>query len=239
MNKLIVVIPFTTDNAVMAERLCDWIFKVSGSEQKGHALLVCDQQVHDELKGKVKIAAEVAFDSVELVVATVNQIPKAISSHFWMNLMFLKASEHISKHYRWPFLWLEPEAIPVKSNWLEILSSIYDSQPKRYLGTHMELNGHRFMARVGIYPSYAFSEFKDITDKSGPYEIAAGSYITPKCSRSKAFQHLKVRDESDVEKIREDATVVIGDESGIVVEVLREKIPSKKRIPIKKASNNE
>lgn len=226
--KLLITIPFTTDNAVLAERLCDWIFQLAKRKQSGHCLLVCDQQVHAEMREKVKIAAEVAFVTVDLVVATVSQIPKQIPSHFWTNLMFRHASEHVSKSCRWPWLWMEPECVPVRDGWVGEISEAYEDQPKRYLGTKMAIDGSTFMARVGVYPPSAFYDFKD-ADQSSPFETLSGSKIVPKLGRTKLFQHLKIQDEEDVAKIREESCVVVGDSVGILIEKLREATGKKRK----------
>lgn len=228
MSKLITVIGFNTDNAILAERLCDWIYQLSGKEQGGHAVLVCDQQVHEELRQKVRIAAEVAFSGVEMVVASVDVIPKQIPSHYWMNLMFIKAADHMQRCYRWPWLWLEPECVPVKDNWMESIMAAYDSQPKRYMGTHMQLGDTRFLNRIAVYPPSAYFDVREVKQTEGPFEIAASQRIIPKSSRTKVFQHLKFQDETDIEKVREDASVVVGDAVGILIESMRELKPVKR-----------
>ena len=219
--KILVTIPFTTDNAVLAERLCDWIHHLSGKKQEGHCLLVCDQQVHDEIREKVKIAAEVAFVTVDVIIARIDEIPKQVPNHYWTNLMFYTAAEHVGKTFRWPWLWLEPECVPLRPGWLGELAEAYDDQPKRYFGTKMAIGTAMFMARVGVYPASAINDHRP-SQTQHPFEMLSGEKIVPKLGRTKLFQHLNVQDEEDVAKIREESCVVVGDAVGILIEKLRE-----------------
>lgn len=231
MTKMLIVIPFTTDNAVLAERLCDWIFQLAGRTQRGSAILVCDQQVHAELRQKVRIAADVAFSSVDEVATGVQEIPTQIPVHYWTNLMFLKAAEHVQKNYRWPWLWLEPECVPLRAHWLEAIMNAYDAQGRRYMGTHMKLGDHMFMARVGVYPASTIYDLRELKGDSGPFELELGAAMIPRSSKSRVFQQLKIRDEMDIPKIREDAALVVGDSTGILIESMRESAPPES-IPI-------
>jgi len=51
---------------------------------------------------------------------------------------------------RSPWLWLEPDAIPLKADWLDQLAREYQHRGKPFLGPIVQGRGH--MNGVGIYP---------------------------------------------------------------------------------------
>lgn len=233
MNKLLIVIPFSTDNAALAERLVDWIYQLAGREQQDHCLLVCDQQVNDELRKKVKVAAEVTFLTSEMVVAQVGQIPRQIPGSFWTDLMLKTVAEHIKAGYKWPWLFLEPECAPTRATWIEEVIDAYEAQPKQYLGLHMKIGDTMFLNRVAVYSPNAADDLKIDELGANPIEINSGDTTIPKATKTRVLQYLIIESEEDVGKVRDDAAIVVGDASGILIESMREMKPRK---PVKAAA---
>lgn len=240
MHRLSVVIPFTTENATMAERMCDWIFHFSG--QHGHAILVADPMVHEELKAKVKIAAEVAFSNVDLISASSARTPSQPAPHYWVNRMFIAAAEHVAKNCKWPFLWLEPECVPCTPEWMDMISEVYESQPKRYLGTHMMSGDVRFLSRVSVYPVSSINDFNSLGESDGPFEVSRPNLVLQKSGRTKLFQYINRDSDFDLSSVKPGTCVLVGDISGSAMEAIRGTIKTKKKtIPVRKseATSNE
>lgn len=227
MNPLLIVIPFTADNAPIAERLCDWIFHLSGRVTKGHALLVAAPDVHKEMCVKVSLAAEVAFETSELIVAPEIGTPSPVMVG---NRMFKFASEYIVRHFRCPWLWLEPSCVPMKPDWCEHLVLSYRSQPRRYMGNHLKFSDKTdaapekvCLARCSVYPSDAVNDLVTFCDASIPFQIASAQSILSRSSKSRLIQELAYT--GDPSKIRPDACVLNGDASGALIEHLRAVLP--------------
>lgn len=146
---MIIALSFNAATAEATERLCDLIYWQSGRNPTGHCLLVPAFDVHAEMKCKVKIAAEVAFASVDMFEVKHNQHG------------LIPAAQHISRIYKSPWLWLESDCVPLVEGWREILESEYDAQPKRYLGSPV---GDK--TRISIYPPDAYKELEAQADKS-------------------------------------------------------------------------
>src|ERR1035437_8682977 len=127
MNKILIVIPFCKGDGAMAEKLCDWIFFLNNKESRGYCLLVMSSDVHAEMATKVQLAAEVAFESVSMIQQTTGSATKSEGT----NRSFLHAATFVNANFKWPFLFLEPDCVPLQSHWLESLSEAYRSQPKR------------------------------------------------------------------------------------------------------------
>ena len=207
MNPLI-VIPFNAADAPLAEKLCDFIYFLSGRKQSGSCLLVAYKNVHEEVQVKVSAAAEVAFSNVELVVA-----PEISSSAKpdRVNHLFRFAADYISKNYRLPWLWLEPDCVPLKKDWQEQLGAAYESQPKRFLGAYMKTAEDKFfLARVSVYPSDAIMD------------LSSSATIVSRATKTRLTQEIKYNHETDLAKIREDAILLHSDKSGKLINHLRE-----------------
>jgi hypothetical protein len=210
MNPLI-VIPFNASDAPMAEHLLDWIYQLSGCKQSGSCLLVAYANVHEEFQVKVKLSADLAFSNLELVVA-----PEISSSAKpdRINHLLKFTAEYISNNYRLPWLWLEPDCVPLKKDWLKQLSKAYENQPKRFFGAYMKTGDEKlFLARISIYPPDAI---KDI----GKSELVSHS------TKTRLTQEIKYNHETDLANIREDAILLHSDKSGQLIIHLREKYGS-------------
>jgi hypothetical protein len=209
---LLVVIPFNALDSAMAESLCDWIYQLSDRKQSGSCLLIAYANVHEEAQVKVKCAAEVAFEHVELSVA-----PEISSSSKVDRIkhLFRFAADYIIKNYRLSWLWLEPDCVPLKKDWLEQLASAYESQPKRYLGAYMKMADDKFfLARISVYPT---DTIKD---------LAASTPLVSLATKTRLTQEIKYNHGTDLDKIREDAILLHSDKSGQLIKHLREKYGS-------------
>lgn len=167
---MIVVIPFGVEDQVRAERLCDAIYWVGGANPKGHCLLVHDSAVHQEFRFKAKLAAQVAFLTVDMLeVGVAHDATKTAA----INTVFRHAARYILDSYRQPWLWLEADAVPLKSTWLEDLFGAYHSQPFRYMGRHMKGKTQVFLSRTAIYPVDCIHELDGPCQTQHPFERVA------------------------------------------------------------------
>lgn len=229
MNRITVVIPIDPDTAPTAERLCDWIYQLSGKITSGHAVLVACGGIHEEFSQKVTIAAELAFESVEVVVEPIIEPGRNP-----VNSAFLTAAKFIQGNHRWPFLWLEPGSVPFSSDWLNRITESYESQPKRYFGTHMK-GPSLFMSRVGVYPPAPLVELGKHLELEAPFELAAAASVIPRCGKTKLIQQGRFDSVEDLSKIRPDAVLVCGDRSGALLEYAMSEItPAAKRVKVKR-----
>jgi hypothetical protein len=218
MNKLLLVIPFSANDAILAEHLCDWIFLLNKRVQKGHALLVVAGDVHAEMRAKVELAAQVAFETVDVVSA-----PAVVSQkkNVHVNLLFLTAAETVSKRFTIPWLWLEPDAVPLKVGWLKAITDAHYSQPKRYSGSWMKGNGI-FLARVAVYPPNAINDLIPFMNDNSMFNMNAGQVIIPASTKTRLVQEVSIWEESTT--ITPEAVVLHHDKSAVLMTSLREKM---------------
>jgi hypothetical protein len=211
------VLSFCANDGILAEHLCDFIFLQNSRVSKGHALLVVAADVHAEMEARVKLAAEVAFDHVEIIKAP----PVAdFSKNLRVNTQFKTAAEHVAKTYRVPWLWLEPDAVPLKPGWLETIASAHYDQPKRYSGSWL-MSKDLFLARIAVYPADAINDLAPFLNGHEQFNRAAGSVIIPKSTKTRLVQEVVYSGE-DV-KVAETAVMLHKDPNAILLTSLRER----------------
>jgi hypothetical protein len=226
MNSLLIVIPLTTDDAWRAEALCDWIYQVGGKRAEGHCLLAPSSDVHGELKTKVRLAAEMAFVGVETFDV---QPCGGESKADRVNGLFRQVASHISGAYRFPFLWLEPDCVPLRKGWIKALADAYANQPKRYMGSHLALQPkdssgkHTILARTSIYPATAIRDLDGYCQSNVPFERLAAPTTVPRSSKTKLIQQIAFTEDTSPEKVRDDAVLLHHDKTGALIEMLRVK----------------
>jgi len=230
---LIIALAFSADNAPMAERLLDFMWKQSG-QQHGHVLLAPAPDAHAEIRQRIKISAEMAFKGVsELEIRPLTDQTAPKPAH--INSTFRQVANHVQDCFSWPFLFLEPDCVPMHSAALHELWDEYHSQPRPFFGTQMKTmttanEEQLFMARVGIYPNNTFNLlFIKPELVKMKFEILAGEIVIPRFTPTKLIQQTKIVNESDLGKVRSDAILVHGDKNGHLLRKLeREAAPKVK-----------
>jgi len=224
---IVTVIPISTDNAARAEFCLDWLLQLNLREKRGHALLVFDG-VHSELVDRIKITAELVFESFDaLIPPSKDTKEKMASAIVRRNNLFMNAAEYCQRVFRCPFLFLEPESVPTNPQWMENIENLWEAQPRRYLLTHLRdtQESPRFPASVGVYHMGFWGDvakaYSDPTNAEVPWERIAGESIVSRSTKCRAFQPLRITDEGDFSKVWPEAQIVSSDPTGAFIEKLR------------------
>lgn len=145
---MLIVLSIT--NAEQAEKLLDFIFRLSGRIQSGSCLLIAPANLHEEFRIKVRLSAEVAFSHVDMTTAS--------DSHF------AAAASKVRDAYKEPWLFIESDCVPLRPDWIDQLANAYDAQPKKFMGSHVkDETGNIHLARQSVYPF----EFNPAVDRIG------------------------------------------------------------------------
>lgn len=234
-HNLLIALGICADDAPNAEKLLDWIYELNGKTQRGHILLAYAHDVHTEMKLKCKICAELAFESVSEFTATSRAISfngadtKGMNVELktkveFVNNLWSQTARHVAGHFRFPWLWFEPDCVPITPDWIGKLSSTYANQPKKFLGRKMmrgEANNPQyFLSRIAVYPTSAYNELAGFVG-SPPFEWAAGNHVLPRATTTKLIQPGLY--DGEFEKIPAEAVVYHSDKTGKLIEQLREK----------------
>jgi hypothetical protein len=215
-KNILIVLAYHQENAPQCERLLDHLYALQQKRPQGHLLLCFDLGVHAENKQRIQIAAELAFNAVYPLELRPLADPGA-TKVLRTNNVFRQAAQAVEEGFQWSFLWLEPDCTPINSNWLDQLWDEYHSQPRPFYGNRMQVTtkdgkgGILFMARPGIYPRNAHTAMPQGTDSNAPYEIMAGSSVTPRLCITKRIQQLPIKSPEDIAKVRNEAVLVHGD----------------------------
>lgn len=218
MNSLLIVIPTHAGDAPLAERLLDWIFELHGRQPRGHGLVVCASDVHPEMQKKLEISATLAFETFTVVQAKASERVRNVER---LNDLWLFVAGHMAEAYRAPWLWLEPDCVPVREDWVERLSDAYYDQPKRYVGPHLKIKEQVFLSKVAMYPVGALNDLKKACAESVPFWVAGSSVTLPKSTKTRIIQHGVFVLENGLGQIRPETVLYHSDKTQMMIEFLR------------------
>lgn len=180
-----VCLPFHSGDLSQAKDLLAWIVRL-GKNTKHECLLVADAGVQWDAAASLLNLAQETFGLAKMIATD-----KPLTS--WpaaANQMFLKAAHYVNE----PFLWLEPDCIPIKAGWLDAICDAYAKAGTPFMGAMMTCQQPGFPAVYlsgnAVYPANA----KDIIEPflwagSSSWDIAAAQAITPLATNTLLIQN--------------------------------------------------
>lgn len=189
---LIAVLPFCLRDSKEAGRLLEWIATLDTKIHDHALLLVADDAVPMEDKQRIKSLGMAAFDNVEAIsvkapapVGTAYNVPAAV--------MFSRAMGHIDACYKWNWFWMEPDCVPLRSLWLDMLAEAYAQSPKRFLGPIITTDQPDVpkihMAATAVYPNCANSELKKFCNGKQHFDMAFADHVVPRAQNTPLIWH--------------------------------------------------
>lgn len=222
--ELTIVLGYSAGDAPAAERLLDWCFELNNKKPINNTIvLLAAANVHAEMQTKVKLAAEVAFTNVETFLAGGNPEAQKVEG---ANHLFNVAATIMQRGFRRPWLWIEPDCVPLSHNWITAIAEAYDAQPKRYFGPHCKFmvkdQEKISLGRVACYPPDALNDVNGycmVPDV--PFSQLAAEVLVVRSSKCRLIQHVIISRNEDLANIRADAVLLHSDKSGISIEQMR------------------
>lgn len=193
MKSLLLVIPYHQNDAAQAKRLLEWISELHPEGYQHPCLLACDASVDRSTQSEIFSLAKSTFSSVDLL-----RIPVPMDRQGWIpaaNLMFEKVSQTIHECMKMPWLWCEPDCVPLHEAWLDALTTFYHLQPRRFMGAWVTQDGQMGMpsthlAGCSIYDSMAFLGLKQFTASSTvAWDIGSAAYSVMRSTNTPLIQH--------------------------------------------------
>lgn len=229
---MLVALSYCPKDLDQAERLADWIFDLGGA--KGHKLLL----IRDTALPPDRVAATLgkSFDSVE-VQPFVDHVKKWPDSP---NAVFAQAARHIEATYPQPWLWLEPDVVPMQPGWIDALWAEYIIAKKPFSGdfvstvdpaTGGKIPDH--CSGVAIYPGrmtqHAGSAL--IAGDVAAFDMVGAGQIIPQMHKSRllhhAWNHMPFLNWSQVEReilaFKPAACLFHASKDGSLIQLLRER----------------
>ena len=187
---MICCFPVFSGDAERLSKLLAWILELGGC--KNHcAAIVCDAGMPASGVFELRDLALKSFLDVR-IVSTEESVAAYPNGP---NDLFLTAAKFAKSNNK-PWLFLEPDAVPLCSEWLDKLDEEYKSCGKPYMGKLVPCNHPQLpkihMTGVGIYPASAYDLLSErVSSNMGcAFDMAIYEIVVPLCFSSELFQHL-------------------------------------------------
>jgi hypothetical protein len=182
---MIVVYPFSPVDQELALKNAQWIRDLGGC--KAHECLMLADKRCSNIQQVQDVLIE-AFGRVFPVIAEaeINGWPEGA------NYFFRTATAKLQSKPNTPyFMWMEPDAIPLESQWLDKLEAEYKRSGKPFMGDKVQVgNIPVHMSGVGIYPNplhqYAGEAYRahDVA-----WDMAGAGQIVPQAHFTELIEH--------------------------------------------------
>lgn len=186
---MLVVFPTCSGDLPQLVELLKWIESLGGC--KGHKALICADAAigwHKALDAKRE--ADKSFDST-VIISTARQVtgwPKGA------NHLFSRAANDIAKFRKEPWLWMEPDAVPLKPGWLDAIDEAYKKCGTPYMGHIYECSTAglptRLMSGIAVYHPQAFTDLNLNPDSLQAFDVGAAGKTVSSGSHTDLIHHV-------------------------------------------------
>ena len=184
---MIVAISYHNGDLPLMIRWANHVAKL-GTYQN-HSIIIAP--VHDAFTEEVEEIVRPAFGKFHIQPCFHTESGWPISC----NKAFENVATYIELKEKQPFLWMEPDAVPLKSSWIDDIQADYNKNKKPFMGDFVGIrgvmpNGVDHMSGIAVYPwnlsHYAPSIFRN---ENIAWDIASGREVVPQMARTKLIQH--------------------------------------------------
>lgn len=214
---MLVVFPFCLADYPLALENARWIAEL-GTVEAHQALIVHDKLVAPEDAQAIEDILKPAFRRVARM-----PLRESLPYIRGMNLLFRRTARQIAATNAGPFLWLNPDAIPIRKGWLDAIEAAYRMLPKGkvFLGHHLQ-GAIPFMGQIGVYPQDCEVHAPGLVGADqNPFFVNGAPGVVPKMAHTDLI--VDSRDEPD--SVTEAQTVIWHGspkcKSGELIELLR------------------
>lgn len=155
---MLVVIPFFAGDKAQAVRLTEWITELGGVSKHD-----CLLAVHKDTDSRGVIEPlRKAFRRVAEFSITDEMIVEREQHAYAANLMWKRTANHIADmNEPAPWLWVEPDAVPITAGWLDSIAAAYTKCGKPFMHDLVETPRGKSNSGCGVYPA----KVRDYTDR--------------------------------------------------------------------------
>jgi FkbM family methyltransferase len=223
---MIVVYPFSVVDQDLALKNARWMNDLGGC--KGHeVLMIYDRRCNPETVKAIGLELTRAFNKVYPYEETsdINGWPEGANCFFRITACRLETKPNTQY-----FMWMEPDAIPLRKGWLDMLEAEYKRGGKPFMGDRVQVGDIPLhMSGIGIYPlplhAYAGEAYRaaDIAwDMAGKDQIVPKAHFTRLIEH--AWKHPKFTMLSELEtQIRPEAILFHSSKDGSLIDLLKGK----------------
>jgi hypothetical protein len=182
---LTVVIPFHRGDLHLAKSLLEWIRELGGCPSH-YLLLVADSKLPHDSFGELLSIADCCFHFPKLIRVSVpnghDGWPKG------PNHVFKTVAKYVFDNLKTPWLFLEPDCVPLCYGWLDAMTDEYAAIPEKCMGAVMDNHGKADMPAfhlngTAIYPQDFHQWLQSIgpLDIEKPFDLAIADKLTTAC----------------------------------------------------------
>lgn len=191
--KLLLTLPYTVKDSALLKNALAWMRELQPNGYHPHScLLAADETVPYDDRIALRNFARPLFAHTESIIVKV-----PVEQQRWPqapNIMFATVARQIAECYRLPWLWFEPDAVPVKSGWLHSIALAYGYCPKRFMGSLVPSDGQPdlppvHLAGCAVYDAGAYADLQPFTGTGKAWDIAAAGYSVPRAMNCEGMQH--------------------------------------------------
>lgn len=197
---MIVTIPFCSRDLNLAVSLLEWIDDLGGC-RKYACLLVADAKLTDAEVAPIRKIAKACFKTVNFIKTPYAIKLRQTNDSPWPvgpNMAFYMTALYLAMTSKEPWLWCEPDVVPLCPGWLEKIEAEYQSSQKPFLGPVIETQNKSFKPQylngTAVYPANAAKYFHDpmvqfFNGKGNAFDISCSPATVPNCHFSGLIQH--------------------------------------------------
>lgn len=237
-REMVTVVAYHPGDADQALRQASWIAELDGGLEKRHELiLIADTRCPEAVTAQITLEYAKSFAAVEL-------IPFVDHYRKWPNSpneVFALAARHVASSRKQPWLFLEPDAIPLKRGWLDDIAAEYQRAlkgGKHFLGDlvtagNSGVNVVTHMSGNAVWPANLYEHCGQVFLAGNlAFDVAAASEIVPQMAVSSLILHRwkspAFGSWEEVElrlfALKPGAVLFHSDKTGSLIPLLREKL---------------
>ena len=187
---MLCALPVYSGDVPNLKNLIKWIHQLGGCLDHD-AVIVADADTPAGQVFQLRIDAQQCFKSVAIVSTKqgIKGWPKG------PNELFLEAARYAKRTGR-HWIFLEPDAVPLCSGWLDRIDIFYRAKGARYLGQVVPCNQAglppKHFTGVGVYPADAIDlvEQPVLNNPNLAFDISTAAHLVPQATHCDLFQHL-------------------------------------------------
>lgn len=198
-----VILPYHDGDAQLALKLLGWI-KQLGNVRRHRIFLMADNNVNDDVVRQIHRAAS-CFKSTKQIYTPFRIRGTLDGKCEWPwgpNWAFYNAANFMAMSESDPWLWLEPDCVPLTKDWLDALESEYRESHSLFMGhvhdlTKLNLDGYpaSYMNGTAIYPAkaarYCFDGYLSfLRGRKVAFDIALSPAIMDRVHHTERIYHI-------------------------------------------------
>lgn len=188
-NPIVVALATHSGDLQLAKNLLSWIASL-GKNEPHTLLIVVDETIATPEREALKALGKKSFGMMAL-------IPSSVPCTWKPNQMFLSAAKWLNECSKMPWLWLEPDATPLKEGWLDAISEEYALSPMKLLGpivkqnTNPALPGSHLTGTAVYSPDTweLISENEKLRSQVVAWDMELASAFVPRAKFSNTIAH--------------------------------------------------